>query len=160
MVETFGVRLRKECHVFAAAHFITFNGNICERLHGHNYAVAVEVAGTAVLVPATGWWGLVPALVLLTLASFRASTCNHALIWLVALLRARTVALVSLNASQLRNPGRAIPCVVSVLVSTQPTMGPPALPPRPERASRETDEKLPKNPALCPCVKCLQAHFL
>lgn len=45
MVETFRVRLRKECHVFAAAHFITFNGNICERLHGHNYAVAVEVAG-------------------------------------------------------------------------------------------------------------------
>ncbi len=45
MEETFRVRLTKECHVFSAAHFITFNGNICERLHGHNYAVAVEVAG-------------------------------------------------------------------------------------------------------------------
>lgn len=41
----FHVRLAKECHVFSAAHFITFNGDVCERLHGHNYAVAVEVAG-------------------------------------------------------------------------------------------------------------------
>src|ERR1700752_170020 len=39
------VRLEKEQHVFSAAHFITFNGNICERLHGHNYRVAVEVEG-------------------------------------------------------------------------------------------------------------------
>jgi 6-pyruvoyltetrahydropterin/6-carboxytetrahydropterin synthase len=39
------VRLDKECHVFSAAHFITFNGDVCERLHGHNYRVAVEVEG-------------------------------------------------------------------------------------------------------------------
>jgi 6-pyruvoyltetrahydropterin/6-carboxytetrahydropterin synthase len=39
------VRLEKEHHVFSAAHFITFAGNVCERLHGHNYRVAVEVAG-------------------------------------------------------------------------------------------------------------------
>ena len=39
------VRLEKEHHVFSAAHFITFNGNVCERLHGHNYRVAVEVEG-------------------------------------------------------------------------------------------------------------------
>jgi 6-pyruvoyltetrahydropterin/6-carboxytetrahydropterin synthase len=39
------VRLDKEHHVFSAAHFITFNGNVCERLHGHNYRVAVEVEG-------------------------------------------------------------------------------------------------------------------
>jgi 6-pyruvoyltetrahydropterin/6-carboxytetrahydropterin synthase len=39
------VRLEKEHHVFSAAHFITFNGNVCERLHGHNYRVAVEVDG-------------------------------------------------------------------------------------------------------------------
>ena len=39
------VRLDKECHVFSAAHFITFGGDICERLHGHNYRVAVEVEG-------------------------------------------------------------------------------------------------------------------
>jgi 6-pyruvoyltetrahydropterin/6-carboxytetrahydropterin synthase len=39
------VRLDKEHHVFSAAHFITFAGNVCERLHGHNYCVAVEVDG-------------------------------------------------------------------------------------------------------------------
>src|SRR3954453_2557393 len=39
------VRLEKEQHVFSAAHFITFNGDVCERLHGHNYRVAVEVEG-------------------------------------------------------------------------------------------------------------------
>jgi 6-pyruvoyltetrahydropterin/6-carboxytetrahydropterin synthase len=47
MIETMSycVRLEKEQHVFSAAHFITFNGNVCERLHGHNYGVAVEVEG-------------------------------------------------------------------------------------------------------------------
>lgn len=39
------VRVTKDHLVFSAAHFITFNGNICERLHGHNWRVAVEVAG-------------------------------------------------------------------------------------------------------------------
>ncbi|MBO0796815.1 MAG: 6-carboxytetrahydropterin synthase, partial [Ktedonobacteraceae bacterium] len=29
---------------FSAAHFITFAGK-CERLHGHNYSVLVEVVG-------------------------------------------------------------------------------------------------------------------
>ncbi len=42
---TYRVRLEKEHHVFSAAHFITFGGNVCERLHGHNYRVAVEVDG-------------------------------------------------------------------------------------------------------------------
>jgi 6-pyruvoyltetrahydropterin/6-carboxytetrahydropterin synthase len=42
---TYRVRLDKEHHVFSAAHFITFNGDVCERLHGHNYRVAVEVEG-------------------------------------------------------------------------------------------------------------------
>ncbi|MDX1964356.1 MAG: 6-pyruvoyl tetrahydropterin synthase family protein [Pirellulales bacterium] len=41
----FSVRLTKEELIFSAAHFITFNGNICERLHGHNYRVAAEVRG-------------------------------------------------------------------------------------------------------------------
>lgn len=45
MSERFRVRLEKEHHVFSAAHFITFGGNICERLHGHNWGVAVEVEG-------------------------------------------------------------------------------------------------------------------
>lgn len=39
------VRVTKDHLVFSAAHFITFNGNICERLHGHNWRTAVEVAG-------------------------------------------------------------------------------------------------------------------
>lgn len=41
----FRVRVTKDHLVFSAAHFITFNGNICERLHGHNWRVAVEVTG-------------------------------------------------------------------------------------------------------------------
>ena len=41
----FSVRLVKEQHVFSAAHFITYSGNVCERLHGHNYRVNVEVFG-------------------------------------------------------------------------------------------------------------------
>lgn len=45
MSETYCVRLQKESLVFSAAHFITFAGNICERLHGHNYRVAAEVEG-------------------------------------------------------------------------------------------------------------------
>lgn len=40
---TYRVHLQKEHHVFSAAHFITFNGNVCERLHGHNYRVWAEV---------------------------------------------------------------------------------------------------------------------
>ena len=41
----FRVDLLKQQLVFSAAHFITFAGNVCERLHGHNYAVRAEVAG-------------------------------------------------------------------------------------------------------------------
>ncbi|QDV31247.1 6-carboxy-5,6,7,8-tetrahydropterin synthase [Planctopirus ephydatiae] len=41
----FRVRVTKDHLVFSAAHFITFNGNICERLHGHNWRVAVELTG-------------------------------------------------------------------------------------------------------------------
>ncbi|MGE0758195.1 MAG: 6-pyruvoyl tetrahydropterin synthase family protein [Pirellulaceae bacterium] len=43
--ERYWVRLCKEDMVFSAAHFITFGGNICERLHGHNYRVAASVQG-------------------------------------------------------------------------------------------------------------------
>ena len=45
MSAQYSVRLAKEHHVFSAAHFITFNGNVCERLHGHNYRVSVVVYG-------------------------------------------------------------------------------------------------------------------
>jgi len=44
-MEEFRVLLQKEQLVFSAAHFITFAGNICERLHGHNYGVKAEVVG-------------------------------------------------------------------------------------------------------------------
>lgn len=42
--DSFHVRIAKAEHVFSAGHFITFGGH-CERLHGHNYRVAVEVRG-------------------------------------------------------------------------------------------------------------------
>lgn len=42
---TFRVDVTKESFVFSAAHFITFAGDICERLHGHNYGVKVAVEG-------------------------------------------------------------------------------------------------------------------
>lgn len=41
----FTVRVTKDQLVFSAAHFITFAGNVCERLHGHNWRVAVELDG-------------------------------------------------------------------------------------------------------------------
>ncbi|MCO6045886.1 6-pyruvoyl tetrahydropterin synthase family protein [Aeoliella sp. ICT_H6.2] len=39
------VRLDKNEFTFCAAHFITYAGNICEPLHGHNYRVSAEIAG-------------------------------------------------------------------------------------------------------------------
>ena len=40
----FRLSITKDYLDFAAAHFITYKGN-CERLHGHNYQVQVEVVG-------------------------------------------------------------------------------------------------------------------
>lgn len=45
MSESYHIRLAKDHFVFSAAHFITFNGDICERLHGHNYRVEAEIFG-------------------------------------------------------------------------------------------------------------------
>ncbi|TWU17819.1 6-pyruvoyl trahydropterin synthase family protein [Bythopirellula polymerisocia] len=45
MEETYYIRLSKERFVFSAAHFITYNGDICEPLHGHNYHVTAEIHG-------------------------------------------------------------------------------------------------------------------
>lgn len=45
MPEQFNVLLEKEQLIFSAAHFITFAGNICESIHGHNYRVRCEVTG-------------------------------------------------------------------------------------------------------------------
>ena len=45
----YAVRITKDYLVFSAGHFITYNGDVCERLHGHNYRVAAEVAAPASL---------------------------------------------------------------------------------------------------------------
>lgn len=42
---TYRVLLEKEQLVFSAAHFITFAGDVCECLHGHNYGVRAQVTG-------------------------------------------------------------------------------------------------------------------
>jgi 6-pyruvoyltetrahydropterin/6-carboxytetrahydropterin synthase len=44
-MEQYHVRIAKDYLVFSAGHFITYDGDVCERLHGHNYRVAAEVAG-------------------------------------------------------------------------------------------------------------------
>ncbi len=41
----FRVRIANDDLVFSAAHFITWGSTACERLHGHSYRVAAEVAG-------------------------------------------------------------------------------------------------------------------
>ena len=41
----FRVSVTKDYLVFAAAHFITFEGHRCETLHGHNYRVGVVLEG-------------------------------------------------------------------------------------------------------------------
>lgn len=42
---SFRVDVTKQQFVFSAAHFITFAGDICERIHGHNYGVRASVEG-------------------------------------------------------------------------------------------------------------------
>jgi 6-pyruvoyltetrahydropterin/6-carboxytetrahydropterin synthase len=44
--ETWSVRVTKDTLVFSAAHFITFNRDVCERIHGHNWRVEAEIEGT------------------------------------------------------------------------------------------------------------------
>jgi 6-pyruvoyltetrahydropterin/6-carboxytetrahydropterin synthase len=43
MTERFKVRVTKDHLVFCSGHFISYEGDRCERLHGHNYRTAVEV---------------------------------------------------------------------------------------------------------------------
>ncbi|MFO0881218.1 MAG: 6-pyruvoyl tetrahydropterin synthase family protein [Gemmataceae bacterium] len=45
MSERFKVRVTKDYLVFCSGHFISYEGDRCERLHGHNYRTAVEVEG-------------------------------------------------------------------------------------------------------------------
>lgn len=42
----FRVSVTKDDLVFSSAHFITYAGNRCEGLHGHNYRVRVTIDGT------------------------------------------------------------------------------------------------------------------
>ncbi|MCU0705215.1 MAG: 6-carboxytetrahydropterin synthase [Fimbriiglobus sp.] len=43
--DRYHIRVTKDYLVFCCGHFITYDGDDCERLHGHNYRVAVEVDG-------------------------------------------------------------------------------------------------------------------
>jgi 6-pyruvoyltetrahydropterin/6-carboxytetrahydropterin synthase len=45
MPERYKVRVIKDHLVFCSGHFISYEGDKCERLHGHNYRTAVEVEG-------------------------------------------------------------------------------------------------------------------
>jgi 6-pyruvoyltetrahydropterin/6-carboxytetrahydropterin synthase len=45
MPQRFSVRVSKDYLVFCAGHFISYEGDKCERLHGHNYRAAVEIEG-------------------------------------------------------------------------------------------------------------------
>ena len=44
--QSYKVRVTKDHLGFSSGHFISYEGNKCERLHGHNYRTAVEVEGT------------------------------------------------------------------------------------------------------------------
>jgi 6-pyruvoyltetrahydropterin/6-carboxytetrahydropterin synthase len=45
VADRYHVRISKDYLVFSAGHFITYDGDTCERLHGHNYRVTAEVHG-------------------------------------------------------------------------------------------------------------------
>jgi 6-pyruvoyltetrahydropterin/6-carboxytetrahydropterin synthase len=45
MSERYKVRVTKDHLVFCSGHFISYEGDRCERLHGHNYRTAVEIEG-------------------------------------------------------------------------------------------------------------------
>jgi 6-pyruvoyltetrahydropterin/6-carboxytetrahydropterin synthase len=45
MSERYKVRVTKDYLVFCSGHFISYEGDRCERLHGHNYRASVEIEG-------------------------------------------------------------------------------------------------------------------
>ena len=45
IMSTFEIHVAKSELSFAAGHFITYGGGRCERLHGHNYRVGVQMRG-------------------------------------------------------------------------------------------------------------------
>jgi 6-pyruvoyltetrahydropterin/6-carboxytetrahydropterin synthase len=46
MSERYKVHVTKDQLGFCSGHFISYEGDRCERLHGHNYRVAVEIEGS------------------------------------------------------------------------------------------------------------------
>ncbi len=44
-MERYRVRVTKDHLAFCCGHFISYEGDKCERLHGHNYRTAVEIEG-------------------------------------------------------------------------------------------------------------------
>jgi 6-pyruvoyltetrahydropterin/6-carboxytetrahydropterin synthase len=44
-MSTYRVRVEKDHTVFCAGHFITYDGHLCEPLHGHNYRAAAMLEG-------------------------------------------------------------------------------------------------------------------
>jgi 6-pyruvoyltetrahydropterin/6-carboxytetrahydropterin synthase len=42
---TFSVRVTKDYTIFCSGHFITYDGDKCEALHGHNYRAAASLEG-------------------------------------------------------------------------------------------------------------------
>ncbi len=44
-VERYKIRVTKDHLTFCSGHFISYEGDRCERLHGHNYRATVEVEG-------------------------------------------------------------------------------------------------------------------
>ena len=44
-MSAFRIRVEKDYTVFSAGHFITYEGHLCEALHGHNYRVAAGFEG-------------------------------------------------------------------------------------------------------------------
>jgi 6-pyruvoyltetrahydropterin/6-carboxytetrahydropterin synthase len=45
MTELYRVHVTKDYLVFCCGHFISYEGDKCERLHGHNYRASVEIEG-------------------------------------------------------------------------------------------------------------------
>jgi 6-pyruvoyltetrahydropterin/6-carboxytetrahydropterin synthase len=45
VAERYRVRVTKDHLVFCSGHFISYEGDKCERLHGHNYRTTVEIEG-------------------------------------------------------------------------------------------------------------------
>ena len=45
MSERYSIRVSKDYLIFCSGHFISYEGDKCERLHGHNYRTAIEIEG-------------------------------------------------------------------------------------------------------------------